>query len=124
MDRIQTRILVVSHAGVKRINRAVYALLRKYVTDIRIVVPAQLVLKSSNIIKPDPPSKGEAEIIPMDLEGSNPRKYFYPGLIHCLDTFKPDVVLLENDPVSKLGVQLAGWCNRSGSKLICQTYDN
>lgn len=124
MDQLYTRVLVISHAGVKRINRAVYALLKNYVADIKVVVPSRLISNSGSIILPDPRAVEEAEVIPLLLDGNNPRKYFYPDLPKLVDELKPDVIILENDPVSVLGFRLASWCKKNGSKFICQTYDN
>jgi glycosyltransferase involved in cell wall biosynthesis len=124
MGFIPIKLLVISHAGVKRINRAVYSLLKDHVAALTVIVPSRLVLKSQAIVLPDAAVAGEADIVPMELEGTNPRKYFYPELMRWLDLHKPDIILLENDPASNLGVRLASWCNKNGSKLVCQTYDN
>lgn len=118
------KLLVISHAGVKRINRSVYALLKDDVADLKVVVPSKLYLRSNAIVFPDPPTAGEAEIIPMHLQGSNPRKYYYPELPSFLAAYRPHIILLENDPASNLGVRLANWSKKNGAKIICQTYDN
>lgn len=120
----QKKLLVISHAGVKRINRSVYALLKNEVAELNIIVPSKLTLKSEAVVLPDPRLPHEAHIIPMDLHGVNPRKYFYPALGAWLDDKRPDIILLENDPASNLGMRLAAWCRNNGSKIICQTYDN
>jgi glycosyltransferase involved in cell wall biosynthesis len=118
------KLVVVSHAGIKQINRAVYRILKKSLREVVAVVPARLTLGSGTVITAESSLPDDPEIVPLELSGTNPRTYFYPELIHQLDRYRPDVVLLENDPVSKLGFQLAGWCRKNRARLICQTYEN
>lgn len=124
MEKIPVKVIVISHAGVKRINRAVYGLLKEHVSDVKVIVPSKLILTSATVLLPDPSSENEAEVLPMELVGKNPRTYFYPQLPQLLDTQKPDLIILENDPVSNLAFRLASWCRKNDCKLVCQTYDN
>lgn len=118
------RLVVISHAGIKQINRAVYRELKYDFLSITIVVPAALTLSSGQQIVAEPAREDDPVVIPMALQGRNPRTYFYPDLISWLNVHKTDVVLLENDPVSRLGVQLSAWCRKNGARIICQTYEN
>lgn len=121
---IKAKLVVVSHAGIKKINRAVYRELMSSFGEIRIVVPASLTLSSGSIIYAEPADPEGPAVDKLDLTGRNPRTYFYPALRNYLGSHKPDVVLLENDPVSRLGFQVSSWCKANTSLLICQTYEN
>lgn len=118
------RLAVISHAGIKQINRAVYRNLTRVVSELTVIVPAQLRLSSGRMIQAEPPLPEDPTIVTHVLRGTNPRTYYYPGLKQTLSGLRPDVVLLENDAVSRLGLEIAGWCRRNGIKLICQTYEN
>lgn len=124
MELPEVSVVVISHAGIKQINRAVYRHFKDKVKHLAVVIPAQLQLGSGQIIAGEPPLPGDPHLLPLALRGRNPRTYFYPDLILRLNELRPDVVLLENDPVSRLGLQLTRWCKRNNAKLICQTYEN
>jgi len=120
----QLKIVVISHASIKAVNRSVYRWLSKDVDSLSIIVPASVRLASKRTVYADPHQEGDPDVIMLELRGSNPRTYTYQGLISCLDEIKPNVVLLENDPASRLGLQLSHWTKKHGMFLICQTYEN
>jgi glycosyltransferase involved in cell wall biosynthesis len=124
MELTRTKLVVISHASIKQINRAVYRYLKNSLLEVRLVVPVTLTLGSGQTIHAEPATHDDPTIEPLALSGKNPRAYSYPDLIDYLNRVKPQVVLLENDPVSKLGFQMSAWCRRNGAKLICQTYEN
>jgi glycosyltransferase involved in cell wall biosynthesis len=119
-----TKLIVISHAGIKRINRAVYRSLRQHVKELLLVVPDSLTLTSGQKIMAEERDEHDPELLRLKLVGANPRTYFYEGLFESFERLKPNVILLENDPVSKLSYQVSKWCKRNDAKLICQTYDN
>lgn len=123
-DLHATKVVVISHAGIKQINRAVYQKLKHAVGELTLIVPAHLQLSSGQRIASEPATNDDPRIVTLTLTGRNPRIYFYQQLIAELDFLKPDIILLENDPVSRLGIQLAKWARRSGARIICQTYEN
>ena len=123
-DLHATKVVVISHAGIKQINRDVYRKLKDAVEELTLIVPAHLQLSSGQRIVSEAATEADPRIVPLTLRGRNPRTYFYPQLIAKLDSLKPDIILLENDPVSRLGVQLAKWARMSGARIICQTYEN
>jgi glycosyltransferase involved in cell wall biosynthesis len=124
MSLAQCKVVVISHAGIKQINRAVYRDLKSAVREIRLIVPARLQLSSGQRIVAEPATSDDPEVIPLQLHGSNPRTYFYSQLMPWLENERPDVIILENDPVSRLGMKLASWCRRNNSRIICQSYEN
>lgn len=118
------KLVVISHAGIKRINRAVYRSLRTQVNDLKLVVPESLTLMSGQRILAEGADQDDPELKKLKLVGQNPRTYLYEGLTEFLQQAKPDIIILENDPVSKLSFQISKWCKKNSAKLICQTYDN
>lgn len=117
-------LVVISHAGIKQINRAVYKNLKERIGNLTVIIPSQLQLSGGQVIHAEPSLPDDPEIVPLRLNGHNPRTYFYPDLISWLNQNRPQVLLLENDPASRLGLQLAEWCARNSVKIICQTYEN
>jgi glycosyltransferase involved in cell wall biosynthesis len=117
-------VVAISHAGIRVVNRSIYRHLHKSFPTLTVIIPASLALKSGTELKMEPIAANDPPVVPMKLIGNNPRTYEYPELISWLNQHQPSVVLLENDPVSRLGRQLMKWCRRHKSKLICQTYEN
>src|SRR5687768_3679170 len=91
-----TKVVVISHAGIKQINRAVYQNLKYAVEELTLIVPAHLQLSSGQRIAAEPATDADPRIVTLALTGRNPRTYFYPKLIAELDCLKPDIILLEN----------------------------
>jgi glycosyltransferase involved in cell wall biosynthesis len=118
------KLVVISHAGIKQINRAVYRHLKESVGNLTVVIPSHLQLSGGQVIQAEPSLPDDPEMVPLKLNGRNPRTYFYPGLLSWLNVNRPQVLLLENDPASRLGLQLADWCAKNAVKIICQTYEN
>jgi glycosyltransferase involved in cell wall biosynthesis len=124
MTSKECKLAIISHAGIKQINRAVYRDLKDFVRELILVIPVQLQLSSGQRIVAEPALPGDPVVVPMELDGHNPRTYFYPQLISWLNNARPDVILLENDPVSRLGLKLSAWARRNKAKIICQSYEN
>ncbi len=120
----QQKIIVISHACIRQINRSVYRELSGSVGELRLIIPASIETASGMMLHHEPLTTGDPEFLPLPLRGRNPRTYFYVGLLDQLDRHQPDLVILENDPVSRLGFMISSWCARNQKKIICQTYEN
>lgn len=118
-----TDLLVVSHACFTAINRSIYGLFLRHNCLIELVVPEALSLPSGSR-KADPPRAGDPPIHYLPLQGDNPRTYRFEGLTQLLDNKKPAIVLLDNDPVSRMALQLGSWCGQNKSKLFCISCEN
>ena len=117
-------IVIISHAGIRKINRGVYRELNKE-CFVRLIVPTAIETGSGKTLAYEPAAEGDPDLYPLPLKGRNPRTYYYEGLTPLLESIAPDVVLLENDPVSRLGFMLSGWAGRrKGLRLFCQSYEN
>lgn len=124
MNKGDTKLLIISHAGIKQINRAVFRHLNRSFSSLHVVIPESLTLSSGKQIHAEEALPDDPPLIPLKLEGRNPRTYTYSGLTHTLNRINPDVVILENDPVSRLGYNLAAWCRKNEAVLLCQSYEN
>jgi glycosyltransferase involved in cell wall biosynthesis len=117
-------LVVISHAGIRQVNRGVYRELSKTIQKLQLVIPDSILLQSGIKLQHEPMAVDDPTIIPLELKGNNPRTYYYPDLINFLNKAVPDVILLENDPVSRLGWMLSGWARKNGRKIISQSYEN
>ncbi len=70
------------------------------------------------------PREDDPPIHFLPLTGSNPRTYRFVGAETVLAEFRPDAILVEADPVSRLAVSLGRWARRHGAKCMCLSVDN
>jgi glycosyltransferase involved in cell wall biosynthesis len=117
------KVLVVSHAIVTAINRNVYKLLQDKGWQVEMLMP-DVLLSHSKPIAAQPAREGDPKIHLRKMTGTNLRLYSYEGLDRLLDEVKPDAVFLDNDPVSKLAIQIGAWCRKNNKKLLCQSCEN
>jgi len=116
-------LLVVSHACFTAINRRVYHLFVKDGWKLEIVAPKSLVFASGEK-KAEGPQPGDPHIHFLDLVGNNPRIYFFRHLDLLLEQKKPSIILLDNDPVSRMAVRLGKWAGRNNARLYCISNEN
>jgi glycosyltransferase involved in cell wall biosynthesis len=113
------RLAVVSHACFRAVNRQVHVELCRRGVDVMIIAPASL-----RGDRPDPKRDVDPPIHFVPLTGENPRSYLFGGAEAVLTQFRPDVILVEADPVSRLAVSLGSWCRWHGVRLMCLSVDN
>jgi glycosyltransferase involved in cell wall biosynthesis len=124
MSKGDPKLLIISHAGIKQINRSVFRYLARSFPSVHVVIPESLMLSSGKQITAEVARPDDPPLIRLKLKGRNPRTYTYVGLVDILNRIKPLVVILENDPVSRLGYNLAAWCRKNEAVLLCQSYEN
>jgi glycosyltransferase involved in cell wall biosynthesis len=117
------KIFVISHACFTAINRNVYHLFVQGGWDLEIVAPEELIFPSGKK-KADPPGKGDPEMHYLKLKGTNPRSYQFEGLIELLNSKRPDILVLDNDPVSMLSNVLGNWSRQNQAWLFCISNEN
>ncbi len=116
-------LLVISHACFTAINRNIYSLFQDDGWSVEIVIPKTLNFPSG--IKPaNPPMEGDPPINFLSLNGTNPRIYEFEDLIALLDQKKPKIVLLDNDPVSRMALSVGIWCTKNNAKIFCMSCEN
>lgn len=118
------KILVVSHTAFRRVGRAVYIELLKKGLDITIIHPKTLHAADGTIIQHEKKQNDEPPLIALHQSSRNPRTHTYKGIIKTINQIKPDIIILENDPISFLALQLGFWTRRNNAKLLCLTNDN
>ncbi len=116
-------ILIVSHACFTAINRNVYHLFQESGWKLEIVVPQSLPFPSG-VRKADPPQAKDPVIHFLNLEGTNPRIYQFEGLEEILLQTDPKIIILDNDPVSRMALQLGKWAKKNNLRLYCISNDN
>ena len=117
------KILAISHSASNSINRSIYLELAKFGFTMELVVPKQLNI-NGKIVLSDPQREADPIIHFADLIGTNPRIYTYHNLMPLLNKIKPCVVILENDPISKLATVVGKWCKVNKVFLTCQSCEN
>jgi glycosyltransferase involved in cell wall biosynthesis len=116
-------MLVVSHACFTAINRNVYHLFLQAGWKLELVVPQSLPFPSG-VRKADPPLKEDPVIHFRNLNGTNPRIYLFEGIHEILRQTNPKIILLDNDPVSRLALQMGRWAKKNNASLFCISNDN
>lgn len=105
------------------INRNIYHQFIQDGWNVEIVVPVSLNFPTGKK-KAESPGKEDPFIHYLNLNGDNPRTYFFEGLKNVLEEQKPRIVLLDNDPVSRLAVVVGKWCSQNNAKLFCISCEN
>lgn len=118
------KILVVSHTAFRRVGRAVYIELLNKGYDITIIHPQTLEAADGSIMQHEKKSNDEPPLIALHKSNRNPRIHTYKGLIEKINEIKPQIIILENDPISYSALQLGFWAKRNNAKLLCLTNDN
>lgn len=118
------KILVVSHTSFRRVGRSVYIELAKRGYDITIIHPETLRAANGSIMYHEAYATDEPPLIALPQTHRNPRTHTYKGLLHIVNSVKPQIIILENDPVSLLTLQLGLWAKKNKAKLLCLTNDN
>ncbi len=116
-------LIVISHACFMAINRRVYQLFGEDGWNLELVVPQSLNFPAGNR-NAQPAAAGDPPIHYLPLRGDNPRTYAFEGLTELLEQKKPAIVLLDNDPVSRLAGDTGKWCRGNQAKLFCISNEN
>lgn len=105
------------------INRNIYHLFIHDGWNVEMVVPVSLNFPAGNK-QAEPQNDADPFIHYLNLNGDNPRTYLFEGLNYILEEKKPRIVLLDNDPVSRLALVVGKWCNQNNAKLFCISNEN
>lgn len=105
------------------INRKVYQLFLHDGIRIEIVAPLTLDFPAGKR-EANKRAPGDPPMHFMELQGNNPRTYTFEGLGALLDQLKPCIVVLDNDPVSRLAGEMGKWCKAHRAKLYCVSNEN
>lgn len=113
------RLGVISHPCFRRVNRRVHVELARRGVEILILAPGNL-----RGLAADAPGADDPPLKFVSLTSDNPRTYLFEGAHDLLAAFRPDAILVESDPVSRLVVDTGRWARRHGAKCLCLSVDN
>lgn len=117
------RLLVISHACSRAVNRAPYRALAALGWELGLVTVDGLP-QDGRVLPSDPVAPGDPPTWILPLTRQNARRYRFVGLDAVLAAFRPDWVVLDNDPHSRLAVDLAQRKTRAGFRLACLSCEN
>lgn len=116
-------ILVISSACFTAINRNIYRLFHEEEWKIEIVVPGIIQFPAGEK-QAQQERPGDPPLHLLQLKGANPRRYLFPELPALLNKKKPRIVLVDNDPISRLSEETGKWCRANGAQLYCISCEN
>lgn len=116
-------ILVVSNSCFTAINRNIYRLFLNEGWKIEMAIPGEMQFPTG-LKKAQPAMPGDPPLHWLTIKGGNPRIYLFNGLTELLEEKKPRIVLIDNDPVSRLAWKTGKWCKKNGAQLFCISCEN
>jgi glycosyltransferase involved in cell wall biosynthesis len=117
------RLVAVSHACVRAINRAIYRQLADQGWEVEVVTAVALP-REVDPIPAEPRDKADPPIRFLPITSLNPRTYRFRGLADLLSDINPTVVHLEVDPISRLALETGKWTRRNRVPLSCLSCEN
>ncbi len=117
------RIVAISVDCVTAINRKVYEVLAQKGYEVHLLIPTSLKIGDKEIAA-DSPVHPSIQLHTLPLLGTNPRVHRFEGFEKLMNSLKPEVVYLNNDPVSFLGRKTANWTKKNNARLLCLTCEN
>jgi glycosyltransferase involved in cell wall biosynthesis len=118
-------VLIVSHSTLKEVNRKVYKHLSEVNRlEIGVVVPKSIVSNGVTIKADKFNQINDTRIHLLNLKGSNPKTYYFKGLLQLLIQQRPTIVYIDNDPVSLVAMLLTIYSRFLGFKLFCLSLEN
>jgi hypothetical protein len=112
-----TDLLVVSYSCFTAINRNIYRRFVEAGWSVELVIPEEAPFPAGKR-KAQPAMPGDPPIHFLNVVGQNPRIYLFEGLLSLLEEKKPKLVLIDNDPVSRLAIQVGEWCKKKSVTAI------
>lgn len=117
-------ILALSPASFTDVNRAIYRRLAERGWTVEIVIPARLpqagAMKEANPDRPGDPPVHRLEI----TRPENPRFSQFVGMGELLERRQPRLILLDNDPASRMAFSAGRWARKHRAKVVCQSCEN
>jgi len=116
-------LLVLSTACHTAVNRNVYKLFVKGGWSVALVIPTETKFSSGKRYA-DLPKVDDPPIIFKPLFGGNLRVYRFQGMIEILNELRPQIILIDNDPISFMALEVGKWAKKNGSNLFCISCEN
>ncbi|MEL7337837.1 MAG: glycosyltransferase, partial [Planctomycetota bacterium] len=120
------RLLAVSHAMVRGINRAIYRDIADAGWDVQMISAETLQLPGQTIAC-EAPRQGDPPLHVLPITTNSPRQLKFRGLNKLIDDLTPDVVHLEIDPISLLATETGNHARSLGPSrpmVTCMSCEN
>lgn len=118
-------IVVFSHSCLRRINRLVYEdIARLSGFKVHIVIPEFIVSGGRNIGYDKVEENDLCQINILPLVGNSPRNYWFQGSYELLSDLDPDIIHVDNDPLSNQARKLLSWASNKKTKISALTCEN
>jgi glycosyltransferase involved in cell wall biosynthesis len=118
-------IVVFSHSCLRRINRLVYEdIARLSSFKIHIIAPKYLISGSKKIIADKVETQDLCKLHLLNLKGNGPRDYWFEGTAELLSELNPDIIHVDNDPLSYQVRKLSSWTVNKKTKISALTCEN
>lgn len=120
---MKKNLIVISPACHTSINRKIYDLYKNENWNVTIIIPSSM--RFNNVLKtPDPEKIGGCKIILLDSTSENPRIVYFKGIIKVLNQLKPDIVLIDMDPLNLLSLIIGIKYQFTKVKIFAITCEN
>lgn len=117
------KIVAISQPCFTATNREIFRRINDSDNDVAIIVP-EIIKYPSGVKKAQEKQPNDPEMIFVKTKRNNPRLQKILGLTKILDSLKPDIVFLDNDPGCLQAISIGRWCKRNNAKFIVQTCEN
>jgi glycosyltransferase involved in cell wall biosynthesis len=117
------KIVAISQPAFTSVNREIFRRLNKNGYEVTIIIP-ETITYSSGIKKAQKVKQYDPEIIFVKTKRNNPRLQKIISLNAILDSKKPDIVFLDNDPGSLQAFEISKWCKKNNAKCVVQSCEN
>lgn len=122
---MKKKILIVSHDFVKKVNIRVYEELnKKKKHKIICVRPKKLIINNKYFSSDYSKKNSKLEILESEVIFSNLRFLHFKNLLKIIKQFKPDDILIHNDPISLQIIILIFFSFSRKYKISCMSHEN
>lgn len=118
------KVVAISHAYVRSINRNVFGLVAELGCDVHVLAPESIESGKQEILC-EPHDLPGVTLHRLPIAGTHLRRMKFVRLERLLKEISPDVIFVEADPVSKTVLDLTRFCRKYEEvSLICLTNEN
>lgn len=119
---MRPRLLIIGHAPLLRVNRPAYRHLVQLGWEVRLVVPENC--RSFGVQECQTEPQPGLELIQTPFEGASIRRWTLPDIGRHIFSYKPDIVLLDGEPDSRVAFQLAAAARKNSFIFTVLTCEN
>ena len=117
------KILALSTACHKSVNREIYRILNKKGFELILLVPRQTYFNET-LVSADPDNEKDLRIIFDEIDTRRPRIMNFKNIKKIITQEKPEIILIDNDPGSLMVLSCCFFSLMDGAKVYCLTCEN